>query len=93
MSESISVGKARDANMTERSFVGSMATASVLLLEANSVPLPNFLSTLLTPREVPRVIGKGGAIIKELRLESGAVVDILDKQIPEAFHDLLAFAS
>eukprot|EP00434_Breviolum_minutum_P021284 symbB.v1.2.018778.t2/scaffold1511.1/size114522/5 len=39
---------------------------------------------LLEQVQVPRVIGKAGAIIKELRQESGATVNILDKQLPEA---------
>eukprot|EP00930_Biecheleria_cincta_P013894 TRINITY_DN12175_c0_g1_i1.p1 TRINITY_DN12175_c0_g1~~TRINITY_DN12175_c0_g1_i1.p1 ORF type:complete len:685 (-),score=164.75 TRINITY_DN12175_c0_g1_i1:39-2051(-) len=39
---------------------------------------------LLSGIQVPRVIGKAGAIIKELRQESGATINILDKQVPEA---------
>mmetsp|Transcript_33593 Transcript_33593/g.75403 ORF Transcript_33593/g.75403 Transcript_33593/m.75403 type:complete len:534 (+) Transcript_33593:70-1671(+) len=39
---------------------------------------------LLQGVQVPRVIGKAGAIIKELRAESGASINILDKQLPEA---------
>lgn len=39
---------------------------------------------LLGGIQVPRVIGKGGVIIREIREESGATVSILDRQIPEA---------
>ncbi|CAE7167967.1 unnamed protein product [Symbiodinium microadriaticum] len=38
--------------------------------------------------QIPRVIGKAGAIIKELRQESGANVNILDKQLPEVLQRL-----
>jgi len=40
---------------------------------------------LLSGFQVARVIGKGGAFIKELRESSGAVINILDKQLPVAF--------
>lgn len=40
---------------------------------------------LLSGFQVAKIIGKGGILIKELRDESGAVVNILDKQLPAAF--------
>eukprot|EP00439_Symbiodinium_sp_Y106_P074454 s604_g14.t1 len=43
---------------------------------------------LLKGMQIPRVIGKAGAIIKELRQESGANVNILDKQLPEVLQRL-----
>lgn len=52
----------------------------MLQLQPGDVPCYVLLSGL----QVPRVIGKGGAIIRELRQESGATVDILDRQVPDA---------
>lgn len=52
----------------------------MISLEPGEVPC----YMLLEGVQVPRVIGKAGAIIKELRQESGAAVNILDKQLPEA---------
>mmetsp|Transcript_4400 Transcript_4400/g.10662 ORF Transcript_4400/g.10662 Transcript_4400/m.10662 type:complete len:732 (-) Transcript_4400:177-2372(-) len=40
---------------------------------------------LLSGFQVARIIGKGGTLIKDLRESSGAVVNILDKQLPVAF--------
>ncbi|CAE7712847.1 unnamed protein product [Symbiodinium sp. KB8] len=51
---------------------------------------PKATSDSLTRKgmQIPRVIGKAGAIIKELRQESGANVNILDKQLPEVLQRL-----
>ncbi|CAE6956677.1 unnamed protein product [Symbiodinium sp. CCMP2456] len=51
---------------------------------------PKATSDSLTRKgmQIPRVIGKAGAIIKELRQESGASVNILDKQLPEVLQRL-----
>jgi len=50
---------------------------------AIEIPVRIFLSGL----QVARTIGKNGTLIKELREESGAEIDILDKQLPAAYLD------
>eukprot|EP00435_Cladocopium_sp_Y103_P015920 s2591_g3.t3 len=60
--------------------VGTKELGVMITLEPGEVPC----YMLLEQVQVPRVIGKAGAIIKELRQESGATVNILDKQLPEA---------
>lgn len=52
------------------------------MLQLQPGDVPCFI--LLSGMQVPRVIGKGGALIRELREESGATVDILDRQLPNA---------
>lgn len=52
-------------------------------LLCSSVDVP--CRVLLSGLQVARVIGKNGVLIKELREESAAVVNILDKQLPVAF--------
>lgn len=60
---------------------GSFGTLREMLCPSVDVPC----RLLLSGFQVARIIGKNGAFIKELREESGAVVNILDKQLPAAF--------
>jgi len=60
---------------------GSFGGLRKMLLPSVSVPCRIFLTGL----QVARVIGKKGVLIKELREESGAVINIFDDQLPVAF--------
>lgn len=60
---------------------GGFGALAARLCPAVDVPLKLFA----TGRQVALIIGKGGALIKELREESGCVINILDEQLPLAF--------
>eukprot|EP00747_Dinoflagellata_sp_TGD_P110985 gnl/TRDRNA2_/TRDRNA2_171108_c1_seq13.p1 gnl/TRDRNA2_/TRDRNA2_171108_c1~~gnl/TRDRNA2_/TRDRNA2_171108_c1_seq13.p1 ORF type:complete len:352 (+),score=75.11 gnl/TRDRNA2_/TRDRNA2_171108_c1_seq13:28-1056(+) len=55
------------------------------MLAPPTVDVPCLL--LVSGRQTAQIIGKSGVLIKELREESGAVVNILDKQLPAAFQN------
>jgi len=59
-----------------------MAAVGAVMLQGQPGETPCY--AILVGRQVPRVIGKAGAYIKELRQESGATIDIVDRQLPAA---------